>query len=376
MLSLVLLLSMLHLGVFAQTDYYKTYSGINLGLKPEDGGQTLNAKLCRVRLENNTIMTYTPYEVSEYGFKDGRVFRAREIRMNDTIKRVFLELLVKGKMNLYFYKGLKYRSYYLEKDSGELIPLPKDGKNTGDPYFRNILDNATHDCAKLTDHLNLINYRTKTLSSYVEAYNTCKAVEFPYFKYGIMAGFETTTLLIPSSIGVDFLKDNKIESDESFTISLFMDYPIGKKGLSFHPEFQFVRNNFKYHQYNYKYEATMVINTICINFPLMIRYTVPISEKKFRPYVNAGFVASFLLKNESLILETTIKDEVIISDKYYRADLLGDQYAGYITGAGVQFNIHHRLNLFAELRYGRSYAFLNNTLLNKRECYLLTGINF
>ncbi len=374
-LCILFILCMMPYSINAQKDYYYTYTSFNTGAQLVDGGQTQNARFCRVRSGESIITEYTPYEVKEYGFKDGRVFLAWDIQVENTIRRVFLERLVDGKTKLYFYKGLNYKTFYLEKDSGQLIPLIRGGKHNKESDYRKTLGKLTNDCDLLREPLNLIIYEQKSLASFVDAYNTCKLKEFPYRKYGIMFGYVNTSLLIPYLVDQEFLRDSEIETDGSLTISLFIDYPIGKKGLSFHPEIQYVRNNFDYYRYKIN-QYWMVINTSCFNIPLMFRYTAPLSSAKIQPYVNAGGQISFLLKEETLVLEDVMQNQVIVSENFYRFSLLADQYGGYIAGAGLQFNIRHRINFFVEFRYAKAYAFLESTLLDKEEYFLLTGINF
>ena len=251
--TVIFILLILHIVpciVKAQEDYFYTYKSLNIGSTLEDGGQAQNAGFCQIKKGNGQITRYTPYEVREYGFKDGRVFIAKDIQVEDTIKRVFLERLVNGKMILYFYKGINYKEYYIEKESGQLILLSGGGKEKGELNYRNTLRKYTDDCTVLQEPLSLIIYKEKSLVSFVDAYNKCELREFPYIKYGIMVGYGSARLLIPGGIKLDFLKGSQIRSDGSFTMSLFIDYPIGKKGFSFHPEVQYTRNNFDYYQYN------------------------------------------------------------------------------------------------------------------------------
>jgi len=375
LLSLLLLFGLLPFGVYAQTDYYDTYTSIHYGSKLKDGGSNENARFCQVKTESN-IVRYSPYEVKEYGFSDGRVYQARDIQVGDSVRRVFLERLVTNGLRLYFYQGSHYRIFYLEKDSGHLIPLPKRDNQDREINYKEILSNNTRECDILKEYLYLINYHARPLTTYVEAYNTCEAKEFPYFKYGFMVGYVNTRLLIPSNVALEFLKDSEIKADGSFTFSLFTDFPIGKKGLSVHPEIQYTRNNFDYYRINSLHEAMMAINTSCITLPLMARYTMLASSAKFRPYLNAGGTFSWLIKNETTVLETALIDQGVVIEKYSQADIMTRQYFGYITGIGLQMKFRHRINLYAELRYGNSYAVTNNSFLNKGEFYVLTGLNF
>jgi hypothetical protein len=374
-LCILLVLYILPNVVDAQGDYFYTNKSLHVGLQIEDQGQTKNAISCHVSSNGDKITKYSPYEVTEYGFKDGRVYIARDIQSKDTVKRVFLERLVNGKLTLFLYKGFDYKEFYLEKDSGVLIPLIRGGKNNNEPDYRETLGKCTGDCAALQEDLNLVIYNDKSLISFTEAYNKCESGKLPYIKYGVMFGYVSTSLLVSSGVRYEFLKGSQIGSDGSLNLSFFIDYPIGRKGFSFHPEIQYIRNNFDYYRYNVN-QTWLVINTSCINFPLMFRYTLPVASSKVAPYINAGCQASFLLKNDCHVLEDSMVGSIIVAEDLYKAELLAPFYVGYVTGAGLQFNIHHRINFFAEFRYSKSYAALEPTLMDKGEYFLLTGISF
>jgi hypothetical protein len=372
---LSVILSLVSFAAHAQEDYFYTNKTYHIGSELEDGGQAKNAMVCQVRTGFGGIKEYSPYEVSEYGFKNGRVYQARDILENDTLKRVFLERLVKGKMTLFFYRGVNYRKFYVEKDSGQLIALSESPEKNKEIHYREKLNELTIDCYVVNGSINLILYKQKALASFVEAYNKCEPREFPYTKYGLSFGYINTTLLIPPGVAYDFLKGSSIQPDGSMTASLFLENPLGSKGLSLHYECQYARNNFDYYRYDIN-QIYMVINTSSINIPVMLRYTLPVKSLKIRPFINVGGQIAFTMKNECNVMEDVMDGEVIIAENFYSPDLLAKQYAGYTAGAGFQFHIRNRINLYAELRYAMSYAVAQPTMLDRRDWFLMTGINF
>jgi len=361
--------------VSAQRDYYITDSTIHLGHRVIDGGSASNSEFCQVRM-GKKIVKYSPNEVNEFGFKDGSVFYAHEIKIGNSIKQVFLQRLVSGKMNLYYYQDSDTRTYFIEKDSGQLIALPHGKSEGGKENYKGVLIESTKDCDNIDKIVDMMTYHTSTMKSFVEAYNTCTVSNFNYFKYGFFAGYVNTKLLIPPSISPEFLRDATIENDGSFTFSLFMDLPLGKKGFYLHPEAQFVRNNFDYFNDGQIDKQEMVINTSCLNLPILLKYVMPIHNVKAKPYLGAGGMFSILLSNETIILESKMIDEFLVPQKYYNADLLAGQYIGYIASGGFQFNLYHRINLFTEFRYVRSFSMIQENRLDKGEFFFLTGLSF
>lgn len=358
----------------AQEDYFYTLKSYNIGSELIDGGQYRNSMVCQVRVGFGGIREYTPYEVSEYGFKNGRVYIARDIPEMDTVRRVFLERLAKGKINLYLFKGSNHSNYFVEIDSGILIPL---GQSKRDPalYYKNKLATLTSDCDEVRKFVNLILYKQKSLASFADAYNRCNPLDFPYTKYGINFGYINTSLIAPPGVALDFLKGSRIKPDGSMTGSLFLEDPLGNKGLAMHYEIQFARSNFDYYKYDIN-QIYMVINTSYINLPVMLRYTIPLASSVFRPFIAAGGQLAFTMQHESNVMEDIMDGQVIISENLYSADLLAKKYAGYTAGAGIQFHVRHRMNIYAEFRYAMSYAVGQPAMLDRRDWFLLTGINF
>jgi len=135
-LVIVLLLS-LSMVASAQTNFIKGYiidlNNDTIWGEIDNRNYVDNAKFCNFRLkEEGAVTTYTPIEIKGYALAEGVIYRSEVIDK----KPLFLELLVEGSINLYFYKNEKSKvKYYVSKDTSELFLLKyekqtrnKDGK--------------------------------------------------------------------------------------------------------------------------------------------------------------------------------------------------------------------------------------------------------
>ncbi len=71
---------------------------------------------------NNTkkVVEYAPKDIVGYRFKDDRCFVSKVING----KTVFLEFLIKGKVNIYYLRNRDHDYYFIEKESQQLVELP------------------------------------------------------------------------------------------------------------------------------------------------------------------------------------------------------------------------------------------------------------
>jgi hypothetical protein len=74
--------------------------------------------ICKFKGVESSIIEFIPYDLSAYRFVNGKYFESRELNG----QKVFLEFLIKGKVNVYYLRDKDGDHYYLDKEG---VPLSK-----------------------------------------------------------------------------------------------------------------------------------------------------------------------------------------------------------------------------------------------------------
>ena len=84
----------------------------------------LNCQECLFKeSEEDKWRKYSPETISGYRFENGRFYISKSIVTDSISKLVFVEFLVNGKSNLYYYREGEKNKYFVEKDNSELTEL-------------------------------------------------------------------------------------------------------------------------------------------------------------------------------------------------------------------------------------------------------------
>ncbi len=354
--------------VYGQKGYFATDSLISVGVRIVDGGPVQNSKFCRVGVKNQTIK-YSPDEVKEYGINMRKIYISKRINVDDENKRVFLERLAKGSINLYSYKYKKGQKLFLERDSGQLLEILKTGNDIGN--YKDLLKSFTQDCNKVTESVKLASFNKLSLTKLIDQYNSCIEKPFPFTRYGLALGY-TISNLYGSKMSDEVLKKAIFENDISFNYGVFIDVPIFLSYFSIHPEIYYKRNSFLSHFTSYNNVNDIIINATSINIPLLIRYSYP--SLKLRPFVNIGSTFSYNYRNENMAYTAIISNNIVEINEIYHYKIYSDKLFGYTIGSGIQYNIDFKRSLFVELRYNSLRGMTFHTYENKNLGILL-GIN-
>ena len=100
------------------------------------------SKTCRFIPKNATSeVVYKPNEIKGFRFENGKFFVSRDLKAVDNQPvTLFLEYLIHGKVDVYYYKDVKGNHYLIEKEGRELTELPPSEEkiktdSTGVAYF-------------------------------------------------------------------------------------------------------------------------------------------------------------------------------------------------------------------------------------------------
>ena len=110
--------------LYAQPDYRQGYvisnSNDTLYGKIAYRKDKRMSQICKFKTQERKIVKYTPNDIAAYRFLDSKYFVSREV----SDKKVFLEYLVKGLVNIYYFRdGRNTNLYYIEKEDMPLTAL-------------------------------------------------------------------------------------------------------------------------------------------------------------------------------------------------------------------------------------------------------------
>lgn len=370
--------------VFGQIGYFKTDTSMNAGVRLKDGGPVLNSRYMQLVKRDEIIKIY-PDEITEYGFiksyvpffrkiswlNSDQVFVSKRIFDGDTSKLVFLEQLVEGKTNLYFYADEDAQTFFLEKKNDGIVQIPKGEKGSAG-YFRNTLKNYTADCSAVNDAAKLVRFNKHSLSLFTERYNQCVRRPFPHIKFGILAGYEFSKFSGPSTPAIHYLNLLDYTPKGAFLYGLFLDVPIRIPDFSWHVELSHSSHGYLHNERLDDMEIDFVINTSALNLPFLIRYSYP--AVKLRPFLNAGGIVNYHFKNDAKLLETVVRDGVIEYNLLENVPGPDDWQTGFAVGGGLEYDLTYRNALSFEIRHNRLFG--DERSLTVSDWQFVTGIHF
>ena len=82
-------------------------------------GDIIMSSLCKFKGIDNTIVEYSPNDIEAFRFLDSKYYVTKEIDN----KKVFLEYLIKGKINIYYMRDENGDHYYLDKEDVQLTEI-------------------------------------------------------------------------------------------------------------------------------------------------------------------------------------------------------------------------------------------------------------
>ncbi|MCP4553124.1 MAG: PorT family protein [Bacteroidetes bacterium] len=372
---LILILQILiPITIFSQSSYISSDSTAIIEVKILAGNAKSNAKTIKMKTDGK-IIEYNPHQIKEYRLTNGRVYISKEIKVSGTTEKVFLERLVHGKSTIYYFRGKKLKTYFLEKDSSSLfIELPKRNYDDRSLEFKKTLKDFTSDCEVLSNIIPLVTYNKLSLTRLIEYYNSCEPRPFPFINYGLVLGYEINKLSLNSNTEEEYLKDLNYKYIGNLHFGAFIDFPILINNFSARLEVHYTQNGFALNYKDVNKEVDLIINTTSINIPVLFRNTYP--SLKYRPFINAGLVYSYHLTNESELYEATISNSQIDIKKVNTESLISKHQLGYSVGAGIQLVLDYRRLLLLEIRYNNFFGIPDANSLNKNQIQILTGISF
>ncbi|MEO9476264.1 MAG: outer membrane beta-barrel protein [Cyclobacteriaceae bacterium] len=369
---------------FAQTGYIATDTSYISGIELIPGPARDNALFIKVK-SNNGETIYSPQEIKEYGFENGKVYVSQEVFPDNPGKRVFLEKIEEGKITLYLYSGKKQKSFFLKSDSSTLIKISRKKSE-----YRKLLLEQTRGFAWKGQQPQLVTYRKQSLAKLISQYNAGKHRPLNFAHLGIRAGYVMSSYKISpklyelsSPVFDQRLRDIRNGRSSNFLLGAFGEIPIGKNDFSLLIETNYMKGGFSTFSrttvYDYfieefkTFDVDMVVKLSTIQIPLLLRYTLP--KLKWRPFVNVGGNFAYHFKNSSRVYQSDITSDVIMMRLPTKENHMSIYTFAYNIGAGLQYNLNYRNMMSAELRYNNQIP-TGNAYIVDNQLNLLINFTF
>ncbi len=376
MKACILYVIILHISttVFCQTDFRKGYIITN-------AGDTISGlvdfresprvfKSCDFKKSDTQEPTrYEAGQIQAYGFVNDKHFESKQMPGNNTtLAKVFLEVIVKGRIVLYRFEN----SYWVQKESDVLYELKDeseevviDGKRLlkNKNEFLGILNMLMFDCSEIRLRIEKIHLDERDLTELIERYNACgnsSSITFksskPWIKYGVAlnAGVNISKIQFEADQYQHKHLTGSFERVTSPILGLSFDIfsPRLSERFSFHGELLYTRS--EYDGFNTMTNYSTVRNFVSITLdqlkiPLGFRYTLP--EKSFTPYFNIGVsITTHVNSNSDWRQEVEVFDVVTTYQNGEALKMKGTQI-GFWGGIGLIKPINKNLKPFVEVRY-------------------------
>lgn len=305
------------------------------------------AKTCKFRAAlSENYEEFKPGEIKAYRFNDDKYYVSRLVKVDTSgnTNIVFLEYLINGVADIYYYADVHGDHYYIEKVDDILIELPdivrlSDGVHMLPSQYKGLLRSILFDGGILEDEIDNTSLTHKSLIKLARNYHTlvcpeesCIVFEKPNLKSKMQLVFVFAPFLnqynfgkrllssygIGYQVGITLKFKNVFLSNERFSLNIGMLMEKGTKYTMSVPEDQTLNYNVSYNDVDYVISSqdaifsipslTARLNVYDLKIPVMINYNYRINRS-----VLFGGIG--------------ITDKLIIStNKNYRDLLFYEQY--------------------------------------------------
>jgi hypothetical protein len=351
--------------LMAQTDFRPGYVNTNendtLHGLIDYRGDSRNAKIC-VFKENETSASreYLPGQIKAYRFLESKYYISKNIPVNETKKDLFMEFLVNGIADLYYYRDVNDSHYFIEKRDGQLFELKNtEGiiKKDDMPYFRQkkeyvgLLKYAFADCPQLFKTIDNSTLGSKSLVSITKKYHTyvCDDEQCIIYEKKIPAIKLSWAPFASMNVSYLKIKNGRYEYENmrfqnssypSIGILLNTTMPMANEKLSFQISAEVGKN----HLYGTgTYVRNNAVNEVHLHSTILkgkggFKYTYPTG--KMRPTIMGGvhYAALFNKKYRRIV-----NMHGTISTFEYADDVIADNNFGFNLDLGINY---HKFNSF------------------------------
>ena len=384
-IPLVLFLLFFEISNYAQSDFKKGYIITNnndtvFGLI-DFKSQIKSTLQCKFKkTDNDATISYTPNNIKGYRILDGKYYVSRNIKIDTTHINLFIEFLVNGIANLYYYKDERGEHFLIEKKQGEFAELNEIKKIVtykGDNYestnkkFIGRLKYEFQEAPDLFPEIDNSEFTKKSMIKVVVDYHqkVCKDGKCIVFEkkmkkimlnFGILAGLNYNKLIIPKGILItdrdSYLANSKFNDYSFLSIGGYLNlsmpelndffslqYEINYSTINHHGEFpDLLSTPLKKHTQKLDYSTTSLQHIFMVNYNL--------SSSKITPTIHLGIFDNQIISQTSSRQSIAYSGDKILYHSTPSNIQLSNNF-GYIGGIGLEYSQIGKRSIRTELLY-------------------------
>jgi hypothetical protein len=115
-------------GIFCQSEFRNGYiisnSGDTIKGQIDYRGNIKNSQACVFKSETGKVKTFSPLDIVGYKFEEGRYYVSKYSKTEGGYKILFVEFLVDGRKNAYYFRDDSGEHYLIEYVNDTLVELP------------------------------------------------------------------------------------------------------------------------------------------------------------------------------------------------------------------------------------------------------------
>jgi len=359
-------------------------------------GDVRNSKSCDFKEnEASVVKEFKPFGIKGYRFTDSKFYVSKTVITNSMEVKLFLEFLVNGKADLYYYFDGDNSHYFIEKSDKQIFELTNEEQHifaNGHEYIRDSKDyvgrlkNAFIDCPQIFSSIDETTLGTKSLINLTKKYHNyvcsdekCIIYEKQFkpikLKFAPFASMNSSSLTLSNSGLYNVIHFNSASFP---TIGLQMNstLPRANEKLSFQVSAEYGKSNFYgsgIAPYNYNPGTEQVyMHITSFTGKAGFKYTSP--KGKIRPIVMVGGNVSFLssnVKREEFHQLNSTTDTT-------NDDILPSTLYGYYVNFGIDYHYSSSLVTFFSIGYNSaigSKSGVSPLFVNKSNRSIPTNIN-
>ncbi len=355
------------------------FGEINLGTNSQ------NATVCEFRSVNGSeIVKYSPADIKGYRINNEKYYVAKTVQIDSTEQTLFLEFLVEGIVNIYYYNGFGKVTYFIEKD-GEITALTNDESivskdgikfSVNTHKYKGVLIYIFRDSPDIVRKIEHTSFDMKPLINVTKEYHNSVCDDYQCIDY---TKSTKPNMYLEPSIGLNISRLN-IKSSDDHTFSVNPGFALQIRfiplktfhRINFITGMQFMHqvfdgnlttgiyDEYAVHTYNIKINIKNMVVPVTFEYALL--------AGKLQPYLSISYQNVFNFDQEYSVK--------IVNEPFYDGrsvhpveSMLRKYYAGIVGGAGLRY------------KTGKGYFFINYqtgywfNVINARNFLDYTSIN-